>query len=62
MMNDTELREELRAFYQEGGRQNGPCRDAEQTASYTRMLEEFQSVTAAHPEYSALRMRIFPFI
>ena len=57
MMNDTELREELRAFYQEGGRQNGPCRDAEQTASYTRMLEEFQSVTAAHPEYSALRMR-----
>ena len=56
-MENTDLRQELRTFYQEGGKQNGPCRDAEQTASYNRMLEEFQATAAAHPEYSAMRMR-----
>ena len=63
-MDDTELRNEMRAFYQDGGSQWTKCKDESQNASLKKMEEGFEAIAAAHPEYNAMRMRkeMYPVI
>ena len=52
----ADLRHEVRTFCSDDA-QHGSCKDLEQQSSFRRIVDKLDEISAAHPEFDAMKMR-----